>query len=194
MKITGEDTKEKLIQLVELYSDAMFTRAYYKTSNKEAAEDLVQETFLACVEAMDGFEGRSDIKTWLFSILNNKINDYYRKSYKNPELNEQQLNNNSTYTDHFFNLDGLWQKNQRPNPWDAGEKLITDDDFIKVLQRCLGELPATWHTAIQLKYIEEKKGETICQDLEISPTNFWQILHRSRLQLRKCLEVHWFKK
>ena len=58
----------------------------------------------------------------------------------------------------------------------------------------MGELPTSWFAAINLKYLEEKKGEIICQELQITPTNFWQILHRAKLQLRKCLEVHWFKK
>jgi RNA polymerase sigma-70 factor (ECF subfamily) len=42
--------------------------------------------------------------------------------------------------------------------------------------------------------MEEKKGELICQELGITDTNFWQILHRAKLQLRKCIELNWFKK
>ena len=42
--------------------------------------------------------------------------------------------------------------------------------------------------------MEEKDCNEICQELEISPTNYWQILHRAKLQLRKCLELNWYKK
>jgi DNA-directed RNA polymerase specialized sigma24 family protein len=62
------------------------------------------------------------------------------------------------------------------------------------LQLCMENLPALWFSAVQLKYLEGKKGELICQELQIAPTNFWQILHRAKLQLRKCLENNWFKK
>jgi len=55
-------------------------------------------------------------------------------------------------------------------------------------------LPLQWNAAVQLKYLEQKDGQEICQDLQISPSNFWQLIHRAKLQLRKCLELHWFKK
>jgi RNA polymerase sigma-70 factor (ECF subfamily) len=53
--------------------------AFFKTSSKEIAEDLVQDTFLAAFHKIDSFEGKSQPKTWLFS-LNNKVIDYYRLS------------------------------------------------------------------------------------------------------------------
>jgi RNA polymerase sigma factor (sigma-70 family) len=137
------------------------------------------------------------VKSWLFSILNNKINDHYRKNIKNPIVNEHQLNNTgkSPDTDPFFDLEGMWLKSQRPQLWEETEENLTEnEDFKNVMQHCLSELPAKWHSAVCLKYMDEKKGDIICQELEISATNFWQILHRARLQLRKCLEVHWFKK
>jgi len=62
------------------YSDDLFSWAHYKTSSKEIAEDLVQDTFLAAYKKMESFKGKSKPKTWLFSILNNKIIDHYRKS------------------------------------------------------------------------------------------------------------------
>ena len=58
----------------------------------------------------------------------------------------------------------------------------------------MDQLPSHWNAAMKLKYLEDKKGELICQELEITPSNFWQVLHRAKLQLRKCLELHWFKK
>ena len=39
----------------------------------------------------------------------------------------------------------------------------------------------------------QKSGEEICQELEITPSNFWQIVHRAKLQLRDCIENNWFK-
>lgn len=53
--------------LVEMYSDNMYSWALHKTSSKETAEDLVQETFLAAVQSFDKFKGDSNPKTWLFS-------------------------------------------------------------------------------------------------------------------------------
>ncbi|MFA7327306.1 MAG: RNA polymerase sigma factor [Candidatus Kapaibacterium sp.] len=67
---------------VELYSDQLYTWAFYKTSDKETAEDLVQETFLAAINSFEKFEGKSEPKTWLLSILKNKIADHFRKVYR----------------------------------------------------------------------------------------------------------------
>ena len=70
-------------------------------------------------------------------------------------------------------------------------KLISD--FQKVLQKCLDALPEQWNMCVKLKYLTEKSGEEICQELNIAPTNYWQIVHRAKLQLRNCVENNWFK-
>ena len=182
---------------VEMYSDKMYSWTFYKTNSKEIAEDLVQDTFLAAFQSISKFEGKSDPKTWLFAILNNKIAEHFRKIYRNPILSENQANPNEgeSFFDTLFDSNGEWQKEERPKEWHNTEAHLLDDvAFVKVLQACMDKLPANWNAVIQLKYLEEKKGDLICQELGIAPTNFWQILHRSKLQLRKCLENHWFKK
>jgi RNA polymerase sigma-70 factor (ECF subfamily) len=40
----------------------------------------------------------------------------------------------------------------------------------------------------------DKKTEEICQELGISTTNYWQMMHRAKLQLRECIDENWFKK
>ncbi|PIY34118.1 MAG: RNA polymerase subunit sigma, partial [Bacteroidetes bacterium CG_4_10_14_3_um_filter_42_6] len=59
--------------------------------------------------------------------------------------------------------------------------------------KCLDALPDRWSLSIKLKYLMEKESEEICQELGVSPTNFWQIMHRAKLQLRDCVENKWFK-
>ena len=181
---------------VNAWSDKLYSWALYKTNSKESAEDLVQETFLAAFQSLESFKGKSDPKTWLFSILNHKIADYFRKIYRQPIVNESDRKPEAgkDFLDTFFDADGSWIKEQRPQPWSNDQHLLDDTAFRKCLGNCMNDLPVNLNAAINLKYLEEKKGEIICQELQISPTNFWQILHRAKLQLRKCLEVHWFKK
>ena len=114
-----------------------------------------------------------------------------------PTRSEQQESEKGEHSlfDTLFDDDGQWKKGQQPSEWQyETENILDDAEFNKVMQHCMGKLPANWFFAIQLKYLEEKKGTLICQELQIAPTNFWQILHRAKLQLRKCLEIHWFKK
>lgn len=180
---------EAIKSWVELYSDNLYSWALHKTSSKETAEDLVQDTFLAAVQSFNRFKGESSPKTWLFSILNNKINDHYRNRYRKPMVDGNE------FIETLFDNDEEWKVDQRPQQWaENTEHLLDNSDFQKTLQNCLENLPDNWYSAIQLKFIEEKNGEHICQELGITNTNFWQILHRAKLQLRKCLEINWFKK
>lgn len=174
---------------VEMYSDQLYSWAYYKTSNKETSEDLVQETFLAALNSFERFENKSEPKTWLLSILKNKIADHFRKVFCN----------NESYTvsfDQFFNEKEHWKADEAPKHWNDRDEqhLLDNHEFNKTLFDCLEKLPETWKASIVLKFLEEKNSAKICQDLEISTTNYWQILHRAKLQLRKCLELNWFHK
>jgi len=175
----------------------MYAWALYKTSSKEVAEDLVQDTFLAAFKSHSNFKGNSKPKTWLFSILNNKITDYHRNRYKNSTSsdNEQSEKCEQILFTTLFDTHENWDQNEHPSDWqNESEHLLDNHEFIQIFQGCMQKLPPNWLSAIQLKYIEEKKGELICQELNISPTNFWQLLHRAKLQLRKCLNTNWFKK
>ena len=198
MEDLNQETKpdDKIRSWVDAWSDKLYTWALYKTNKKEAAEDLVQETFLAAFQSYDKFQEKSNAKTWLFGILNHKIADHFRKIYRQPVVNEsdRKPEDGNDFLNTFFDADGSWVKDQRPKTWDEDAHLLDNPEFIESLQACMNDLPANWYAAINLKYLEEKKGEIICQELQISPTNFWQILHRAKLQLRKCLENHWFKK
>lgn len=182
---------------VNAYSDKMYSWCLYKTNSKEIAEDLVQDTFMAAFQSIKKYEGKSDPKTWLFSILNNKIADHFRKLYRNPTITESKINQSSeaSFFETWFDSNGGWLEEQRPQAWrDEDAHLIDNKIFVQVLQSCMNKLSPDCYSAIQLKYLEGKKGEIICHELQISPTNFWQLLHRARLQLRRCLEINWFKK
>jgi len=173
---------------VEDYTQSMYSWAFHKTSDEEAAKDLVQDTFLAAAEKIDSFKGDSSPKTWLFSILNYKIIDYYRGKVKKPQRIKDQS------FEHFFTSDGEWRKNKQPTDWDDdSENLLDNESFQAVLKECLDALPEQWSTCVKLKYLSNKKGDEICQEIEISPTNYWQIIHRAKLQLRECVEDNWFK-
>lgn len=173
---------------VELYADSMYTWALHKTGSKEVAEDLVQDTFLVAVQSFQKFEEKSNPKTWLFAILNNKISDHYR-----TKLRAGSVFLPETITDPFDD-EGRWKSDEKPHTWpEEGTHLLDDGDFLRVLDLCMKGLPDTWYSVLQLKYLDENSGEQICQELGISPTNFWQLLHRAKLKLRKCLEENWFK-
>lgn len=181
-----EKTTITLTDWVEKYTSDLYSWALHKVSDPELASDLVQDTFLAAAEKTGSFKEESKPKTWLFSILNHKIIDYYRKKVKQPVKVDNQVFST------FFDEEGSWKKGKRPQNWAEETHLLDDYEFQEVLKQCLDALPETWNTCVKLKYLSEKKGEEICQELNISTTNYWQIIHRAKLQLRDCIEQNWF--
>jgi RNA polymerase sigma-70 factor (ECF subfamily) len=190
LKNIRADANEVMKSWVTLFTHSLYEWAYYKVGDKATAEDLVQETFLSAFQSLDRFKQESQPKTWLFSILNHKIIDHFRKKVKSPLVED-----GGGGLDHYFDHHGEWDAMARPQEWMQDEVHLLDHiDFRATLDECMQRLPGSWSAALQLKYLSEKDGKEICQDLQISSSNFWQILHRAKLQLRKCLEIHWFKK
>jgi len=180
-------SKELLGQWASLYAEEMLNWAFHKTSSGEMAEDLVQDTFLAASEKISTFKGNSTPKTWLFSILNNKIVDYYRKKVKLAVPVEDQVLSS------VFDKAESWAHKRMPHDWsDDDGHLLDEEDFQKVLKYCLDALPEKWNLCVKLKYLTQKNGQEICQELNLTPSNFWQIIHRAKLQLRDCIEQNWF--
>ena len=174
-------------QWVDDYTNEMLSWALHKVSDVEAAKDLIQDTFMAAVTKRDTFKQKSSPRTWLFSILNHKIIDYYRKHSKTTiNIHDEKISN-------YFDEHGTWIKDKMPESWENEPHLLDDKEFQSVLDQCLDYLPEKWEDSIRLKYLMEKNGKEICQVLGLSPTNFWQIIHRAKVQLRDCIEINWFK-
>lgn len=178
-------------QWVEQYTNDLLNWAYHKTSNLAVAEDLTQDTFLVAFQQMGCFREESSPKTWLFAILKNKITDYFRGQFKNRNINIQDIKEEG-FTP--FDSDEKWISQHAPLYWDnTDEHELDNTDFRQILGYCLKLLPSRWKAALELKYFTHKKGDVISQELGISTSNYWQIVHRAKLQLRDCLEVNWFK-
>ncbi|MEO8136307.1 MAG: sigma-70 family RNA polymerase sigma factor, partial [Betaproteobacteria bacterium] len=71
--------------------------------DRDRAEDVVQETLLAALEAKDKFAGKSSIKTWLTGILKHKIIDAIRKKAREPSVATLEIEADIEDLDVFFN-------------------------------------------------------------------------------------------
>ncbi len=193
MTSQSESQKQRTFkEWVDTFTDELFKWALYKTSSRETAEDLVQETFFSAYKAFDKFEGKSSTKTWLFSILNNKIIDHYRKKHITSEnslsLSEEQ---GTEIVDGMFKDNGAWENTPVHPVWNSEKHLLDDPEFNVVMEKCIDDLPKNWKTAITYKYVLDKKGDEISKELNLSSSNYWQIIHRAKLLLKKCIEVKW---
>lgn len=166
---------------VDQYADKLYGFALKKVFSEELAEDLVQETFLAGLQAMANFKGDSSELTWLISILKNKIIDSFRK--KKIFIEE-------VGADNFFDENGHWKNKPLAIGIEDGNYL-ENKELSKVLKECINKLPELWLAVFSLKYIDDNSTNLICSELNITKSNYWIIMHRSKLSLRACLQKKW---
>lgn len=185
------EQKSQFEEWVHRYTDDLLAWATHKTTALDIAEDLVQDTFLAAYSGLHTFEARSSPKTWLFSILNFKIIDYYRAKAKEQNSEDEISIRATQLTDQTFDEQGAWANQITNGLWEDETHLLDDPAFNQVMDICLDDLPPLWRTAITAKYLLQKKGSEISQELGISTANYWQIVHRSKLLLKTCIELKW---
>ncbi|HSS19494.1 MAG TPA: sigma-70 family RNA polymerase sigma factor [Pyrinomonadaceae bacterium] len=179
------------------HGDYLFKYASFRLRDDSAAEDAVQETFLAALRAYEKFEGRGSERTWLVGILKHKVVDHFRRAVREAPLGEE-VDEASDHREFFDRPDewkGHWNNDYAPTDWHATPaELLERSDFWKVFSDCLTPLPQRTANAFTLREVDGHTSEEICEILSISVNNLWVMLHRARLQLRNCLEMNWFKR
>ena len=183
---------------VDEHGDYLYKYALFRTRDASAAEDAVQETFLAAIKAYSKYEGRGSERTWLVGILKHKITDHFRKSIRESPIGETEDDHGPEHAEFFRRTDqweNHWSNDYAPTEWHATpEELVEQTDFWKVFNDCLAPLPARTASAFTFREVDGLTSEEICELLSISVNNLWVILHRARLHLRNCLELNWFRR
>ncbi|MBK8809479.1 MAG: sigma-70 family RNA polymerase sigma factor [Acidobacteria bacterium] len=183
---------------VDEHGDYLFSFALARVRNETVAEDLVQETLLAAIQARKTFDQRSSERTWLSGILKHKVIDHFRRSYRDVELSDEEDTDLSAY-DHLYQSEGRgkghWTAMSKPDTWEqTPEAVMEHAEFRGILSTCLGNLPDRVANAFALREFDGYDSDEICALLEITPNNLWVMLHRARLHLRRCLDHNWFGK
>jgi RNA polymerase sigma-70 factor (ECF subfamily) len=150
----------------------------------DEAQDLAQSGFVALMESIGRFEGRSHIRTFLFGIFYNKVSEHLR---------EKQKTNQSDPIDDVmesrFDLKGRW----RQPPADI-EEGVFGREVREMVQDCLETVPRAQRIAFYLREVEEMQTKEICKKMAVSGTNLGVMLFRARNRLRECLEKKGLKK
>lgn len=176
-------------QWVLRYADYLFNYAISRVDDQELAKDLVQETFFSGIKGKDNFRGQASERTWLVAILKRKIIDHYRKINSAKGKKEVRMN--------FYergDKKGRWIEERVPQSWgNDAERDIENEELKKALDSCIEKLPEKYRIVFLLKTVRKFETEEICNELDITPSNLWVIIHRARVQLRNCMEKTWFK-
>jgi len=174
---------------VDQHGDYLFSFALFRVQDQAAAEDLVQETFIAALQNYKNYKGQASERTWLTAILKNKLIDYLRKQIREQPTDdiERFLN----MSEDLFNAAGKWVNG--PGKWSFAPSVLYDKkEFWQALRRCLELLPKRLAQAFILREMDGMSHQEICKVLGISSSNSWVILYRARMGLKKCLGTSWF--
>jgi RNA polymerase sigma-70 factor (TIGR02943 family) len=179
-------------QWVANHADYLYGYASSRINEEEQARDLVQETFLAALERLDKFEGRSSERTWLTAILKNKIIDVYRKRASGLIQGNETAIAEQEQQNFFEAADGHWNDAHRPQEFERSpDDPLLPKEFNSVLEQCMQKLPSLWLSVFTMKHMDELATEIICKELKVTSANFWVIIHRTKLNLRACLQRNW---
>jgi RNA polymerase sigma-70 factor (ECF subfamily) len=174
---------------VNNYSGILLGFAISRLKDEHLAKDLVQETFIAAWKNIAQYNGEASVKTWLTTILKNKIIDHYRKAA--TRLTDSLLEHEATQSI-FFDDANHWAKGYYPQDLSINANNFAEKkEFYSILTQCRKRLKAIQDAVFSLKYVDGMTSEKICKELNISSSNYWVLIHRAKVQLRGCIETKW---
>jgi RNA polymerase sigma-70 factor, ECF subfamily len=173
---------------VETHGDYLYNFAVGQVRDHSVAEDLVQETFLAALKGRDRFAGRCSERTWLVGILRHKIYDHLRRTCRERAVRSEEppLRPDQEAWDESV----VWL-HETADECLAPSRRMELAEFRENLEMALGKLPPRIAQVFQMYEIEERSNPEVCEELQISESNLWVMLHRARKQLREHLSGWW---
>lgn len=157
---------------VDLYGDALYSYAFFRTKDRDAASEAVQETFLRALRKLSTFENRSSIKTWLTGILRNVL-------FEKSRQDKRQAREFST--DHEPSLTLAELQTLPP------DEAIQRTEFWETVETCLAKLPTKAAKIFWASEVERRPARDLAQELETSPNNISAQLYRARKFMRECI-------
>ena len=182
-------------QLVEQYHASLVRLARLFVHDERVAEELSQETWIAVLNGVDQFEGRSSLKTWIFTILTNKAKTRSRgenRTFVFSDFEEEIFESSTVPPERFRDASAGASVNHwavKPSSW-AGipEEKVLSEETLRLIRRTIEGLPDNQRAVITLRDIEECSSQEICNILGISESNLRVLLHRARARVREALE------
>jgi RNA polymerase sigma-70 factor (ECF subfamily) len=174
--------EDAFVTLVGRYQQPMLRLARTFVPSQAVAEEAVQDTWMGLVRGLDGFEGRSSFKTWLFRILVNRARSAGTREH--PAAPTEALH---TVDPARFNDEGQWA--DPVDRWiEESEQRLDAAAWAPVLKSALEDLPPRQRQIVLLRDVEGMTHDEACTVLGISAGNQRVLLHRGRSQLRGILE------
>jgi RNA polymerase sigma-70 factor (ECF subfamily) len=181
-------------QLVSEYGPAMLRVARIYVRDRAVAEEVVQETWLAVLNGIGSFEGRSTLKTWIFRILANRAKTRAEREGRTRPLSSladagAEAGEPTVDPDRFFGPDhprSAYQWAAPPRAWPQDR--VLERETLELIQRTIESLPDLQREVIRLRDVEGWEAKEVAEALQISDANQRVLLHRARSRVRAALE------
>jgi RNA polymerase sigma-70 factor (ECF subfamily) len=183
-------------ELVPHQHGALIRMAMCYVANREVAEEVVQDTWMAVIESLNRFEGRSSLRTWICGILIHKAKDRGVREKRHTtfsDLESYDDNNEEAVDPSRFQHGGEWAGHWAfpPQPWEerTPETLLVSKQAVNCMQRAIDALPIILRQVLILRDRDGVKTKDVCKILNISATNLYVRLHRARERVRVAVET-----
>lgn len=185
--------REAFTALVVRHGGAVLRLAMAFVKDRALAEEVAQDTWLSALDHLDGFEGRSAVRTWLFHIAANKARTRLAREGRSvpfSSLGSADEAGGAAVAPDRFDQGGLWK--EPPGPWseEDPERLAQGVQTRAAIQQAIADLPEGQRAVITLRDVEELETDEICTLLGITPANQRVLLHRARARVRQALETY----
>ena len=186
-------------EIVSRWSATMRRIARTHVSTDASAEEIVQDTWLAVIHGLAGFEGRSSLRTWVFHILTNRAKTCgVREARSVPWSSVGSPRSDSPTVDPSrFRGPGdeyphNWTVVGAPRPWEPSpEGAALTGEILDHLAGALTALPERQRTVVTLRDVNGLSAEEVCEHLAITAANQRVLLHRARARLRETLDDYY---
>jgi RNA polymerase sigma-70 factor (ECF subfamily) len=191
--------EEAFMDLVVNWSPAMLRVARMYVPSQAVAEDVVQETWLGVLNGIDRFEGRSSLRTWVFSILVNRARTRGERERRTVPF--AALARDSESDDGFAAVDadrfvgsgnaiGSWAS-PPVRWWEEPERALDSSEAVQRIEAEIEKLPEMQRLVITMRDVDGLSSEEVRSALDISETNQRVLLHRARAKVRAALEDYY---
>ncbi|HVL02208.1 MAG TPA: sigma-70 family RNA polymerase sigma factor [Dongiaceae bacterium] len=152
------------------------------------AEEVVQEAWVSVYRALPDFEGRSSLKTWIYTIVGNEARTRLRKEKRIVALEDLAEPGVDYLDSHRFHADGHW--GTPPPDWhiESPDQLLEEAQLQKCIEVTLEQLNPNQKAVFTLRDLEQQSLEEICNILQLSDSNVRVLLHRARLRLLQVID------
>jgi RNA polymerase sigma-70 factor, ECF subfamily len=172
------------IDLIERYHARLLRLAGSFVSRRDVAEDVVQETWIAVLNGIGGFQGRSAFRSWLFQICVNKAKSAAVREQRVVPVDPADLDVDAA----DFAADGSWAA--PPRRWaDQVSEQAADSPLVERVHRAIDALPAGQRQVLTLRDVEGLSASEVSTVLSITDVNQRVLLHRGRRQVRRAIEA-----